>query len=89
MCYNLKNGTRRKSESFAKLNKIGVNNMAKMVEIKCGWEDCENTKMVRATDVKRGWGLYCSKSCAAKQRVKISKERKAEVDAENDTKLAS
>lgn len=59
--------------------------MAKMVEITCAWEDCTNTKMVRATDVKRGWGLYCSKSCAAKQRVKISKERKAESEKETDT----
>lgn len=61
--------------------------MAKMVQITCGWEDCENTKQVRATDVKRGWGLFCSKSCAAKQRVKIAKERKEALEKETEKEV--
>lgn len=41
--------------------------MADMVEItcKCG---CGRKKMVRVADVKRGWGLYYSKSCKAKHQ---------------------
>jgi hypothetical protein len=39
--------------------------MASMQEItcKCG---CKMKKMVRTADVKRGWGLFFSKSCKAK-----------------------
>lgn len=33
------------------------------IEIQC--KCCPNTKMVRKADIKRGWGLFCSKSCAA------------------------
>lgn len=35
--------------------------MAK-VEIEC--KCCPNKKMVRIADIKRGWGKFCSKSCA-------------------------
>lgn len=43
--------------------------MAAMQEIvcKCG---CGRKKMVRAADVKRGWGRYYSKSCKAKAQEK-------------------
>lgn len=39
--------------------------MATMIKItcKCG---CGQKKEVRTTDVKRGWGLFFSKSCKAK-----------------------
>ncbi len=33
------------------------------VEIQC--KCCPNKKMVRQADIDRGWGLFCSKSCAA------------------------
>lgn len=35
----------------------------KMVERNC--RRCRNTFLARVADVKRGWGLYCSKSCKA------------------------
>ena len=35
----------------------------KMVERKC--RCCRSTFWARAADVKRGWGMYCSKSCKA------------------------
>ena len=35
----------------------------KMVERKC--RRCRAKFLARASDVKRGWGLYCSKSCKA------------------------
>jgi hypothetical protein len=43
--------------------------MAAMTEItcKCG---CQRKKMVRTADVKRGWGLYYSKSCKAKRQAR-------------------
>lgn len=41
--------------------------MASMTEItcKCG---CGRKREVRTADVKRGWGLYFSKSCKAKHQ---------------------
>ncbi|WP_244136122.1 MULTISPECIES: hypothetical protein [unclassified Burkholderia] len=35
----------------------------KMVERKC--KRCKTPFFARAADVKRGWGLFCSKSCKA------------------------
>jgi hypothetical protein len=40
----------------------------KMVERKCKW--CRKPFQARAADVKRGWGLFCSKSCKAKKQEK-------------------
>lgn len=37
-----------------------------MIEVKC--EACLAPKLVRVSDVKRGWGRYCSKSCKAKKK---------------------
>ncbi|PRH19116.1 hypothetical protein C6T71_24505 [Burkholderia multivorans] len=37
--------------------------MPKMVERKC--KRCKAPFLARAADVKRGWGLFCSKSCKA------------------------
>ena len=37
--------------------------MASMMEKKC--ERCGQPMTVRAADVKRGWGRFCSKSCKA------------------------
>jgi hypothetical protein len=40
----------------------------KMVERKCKW--CKGLFLARSADVKRGWGLYCSKSCKASKQEK-------------------
>jgi hypothetical protein len=40
----------------------------KMVDRKCAW--CRKPFQAREADVKRGWGLYCSKSCKAKKQEK-------------------
>lgn len=42
--------------------------MASMTTIKCKWHLCSNTKEVKASDVARGWGLFCSKACKAKEQ---------------------
>ena len=42
--------------------------MPKMVTIAC--KCCGKPKEVRHADVKRGWGLFCSKSCKAKYQTK-------------------
>ena len=39
-----------------------------MKEIKC--KHCKKPKMVRTADVKRGWGLFCSKKCKASYQEK-------------------
>lgn len=49
--------------------------MPKMVERKC--KCCKNLMSVREADVKRGWGLYCSKSCKAKVQEKKNGQYKA------------
>ncbi|MEX3555816.1 MAG: hypothetical protein VB131_04180 [Burkholderia gladioli] len=40
--------------------------MPKMVERQC--KRCKKPFFARAADVKRGWGLFCSKSCKAIKR---------------------
>lgn len=40
--------------------------MAAMVEVKCA--ECGKPKLVRKSDVKRGWGKFCSKQCKAKKQ---------------------
>lgn len=42
--------------------------MASIVEVNC--KNCGTPKKVRKSDVKRGWGKYCSKSCKAKEQEK-------------------
>ncbi|BAO20641.1 hypothetical protein [Pseudomonas phage PPpW-3] len=42
--------------------------MPRMVERTCA--SCGQAFNARATDVKRGWGVYCSKSCKANARAK-------------------
>lgn len=71
--------------------------MASMTEItcKCG---CGRKKMVRTADVKRGWGLYYSKSCKARQQTRrtgvkrrgISQERRVQYlrEALNDGRIS-
>lgn len=51
-------------ETEPKQNKSGVR--GRMVTITCAANGCSNTKQVRAADVARGWGKYCSKSCTKK-----------------------
>ncbi len=41
--------------------------MAVMQEIKCRC-GCGRKRMVRAADVKRGWGLYFDKRCKAREQ---------------------
>ena len=43
-----------------------MENMTKII-CKCG---CGRTKLVRTADIKRGWGLFFSKSCKAKYQYK-------------------
>lgn len=38
--------------------------------VTCNAPGCDNKKEVRRADYNRGWGRYCSKSCAAKGRSK-------------------
>lgn len=46
----------------------------KMVERQCKW--CRKQFFARAADVKRGWGLYCSKTCKAiRQEVRTGQYR--------------
>ena len=40
--------------------------MATMVDKKCA--SCKKPIQVRAADVARGWGKFCSKSCKAKKQ---------------------
>jgi hypothetical protein len=42
--------------------------MGKMVAKPC--EYCRKTHTVRAADLARGWGKFCSKSCKAKEQEK-------------------
>lgn len=49
--------------------------MAKMVDTRCKWCGCEMS--VRAADVARGWGRFCSKSCKAKNQEKKNGQYKA------------
>jgi hypothetical protein len=37
--------------------------MASMTKINCKW--CRKEKDVRTADVKRGWGMFCNKTCKA------------------------
>lgn len=41
---------------------------ARMIDCRCGW--CHKPMKVSAADCKRGWGLYCSKSCKASDQAK-------------------
>lgn len=41
-----------------------------MLTVTCNAPGCNNKKEVRRADYNRGWGRYCSKSCAAKGRSK-------------------
>lgn len=40
----------------------------RMVKVTCGAPGCTNQKDVRPADLARGWGKFCSKSCAMKAR---------------------
>lgn len=46
------------------LNGKGKKIRGSMIEITCENEKCDNKKMVRVADIKRGYGRFCSKSCA-------------------------
>lgn len=47
-----------------------------MAKVKAICECCPNVMLVRQADINRGWGRFCSKSCAA--YFKTFKKRKAE-----------
>lgn len=49
--------------------------MVTMVEKKC--ECCKKQISVRAADIARGWGKFCSKSCKAKKQEKRTGQYKA------------
>ena len=48
----------------------------KKVQVKCKNECCGNIKEVRQSDIKRGWGMFCSKHCKAVFQEKMKKEIK-------------
>jgi len=57
----------------------------KMVSRKCAW--CRDPFQAREADVKRGWGLFCSKSCKAKKQEKRTGQNAAYIEgfaARND-----
>lgn len=54
----------------------------KMVERKC--KCCRSTFWARAADVKRGWGLYCSKSCKAIKQEAQTGQYRAHLNASLD-----
>ncbi|MFS2027676.1 hypothetical protein [Massilia sp. CT11-137] len=54
----------------------------RMVEQKCKW--CKEPFQARAADVKRGWGLYCSKSCKAMRQEKRTGQYRALQDRDGD-----
>jgi hypothetical protein len=43
--------------------------MADMITVTCANERCGKTFDARLVDVQRGWGRYCSKSCAMMARM--------------------
>ncbi|MDR6421334.1 hypothetical protein J2801_003622 [Paraburkholderia phenoliruptrix] len=56
------------------MSEVKVYPPPKMVERKC--KCCCKSFQARAADVKRGWGLFCSKSCKAiKQEQKTHQHR--------------
>lgn len=55
--------------------------MPKMVEQKC--RCCRSPFLARAADVKRGWGLYCSKSCKAIKQEKRTGQYRAHQERED------
>ncbi len=44
--------------------------MARMTQRTC--KKCQGQFMARTADVKRGWALFCSKSCKAKKQEKTT-----------------
>lgn len=36
-------------------------------------DSCKQQYQARVADVKRGWGLTCSKACASKERERLNK----------------
>lgn len=43
------------------------------VTIICENKNCNNERMARVADIKRGTGRFCSKSCSSKHREEIKK----------------
>lgn len=41
---------------------------ASMTDVNCKW--CKNKFQARSADVKRGWGMFCSKRCKAMEQEK-------------------
>lgn len=39
-------------------------------------ENCGDTMRVRSSDVNRGWGRFCSKSCKAKKQTRRERVEK-------------
>ena len=56
--------------------------MASKTEITCNC-GCGRKKMVRTADVKRGWGLFYSKSCKAKEQEKRTGQYKDHLQCKN------
>ena len=56
-----------------------------MIERKC--KCCSKLISVREADVKRGWGLYCSKSCKAKAQERKTGQYKAYMNGKGISNL--
>lgn len=50
--------------------------MPTMTTINCKGPSCTNTKEVRTSDLARGWGLFCSKTCKAKEQQERANEHR-------------
>jgi hypothetical protein len=59
--------------------------MAVMVDKKCAC--CKIAIKVRAADVARGWGKYCSKSCKAKVQEKKNGQHRAYIEGRGVSNL--
>ncbi len=55
--------------------------MAKMVTKPCEW--CKKPHEVRAVDLRRGWGRFCSKSCKAMKQEKRTGQNAAYHDRQD------
>jgi hypothetical protein len=53
-----------KVEQVKQVRKIN----ASMTTVTCKW--CKNNFQARTADVKRGWGIFCSKQCKAMEQEK-------------------
>ena len=64
---------RKLTKAFKKLSEEDWDNLPSKVNMKCA---CGNEYQTRKADLKRGWGLSCSKSCSAKRKLNLQQPAK-------------